>query len=530
MGEILTAAQMRAKENKAIQGGFAHGLTLMERAGQGVVDATFRVIGEARDGFMSAVVLCGPGNNGGDGFVIARVLHEMGWQVQVYLYGDAGRLPPDARTMYDRWVAIGPVSPIKDAVSGQGDRPVLLFDAMFGIGINRPIPAVCAQAFEAICTRATGPECFVVAVDCPSGMDVDTGAVLVGPDGANTLLERTDLCVTFHAPKLGHYLTEVGRQRPAVVDIGLRPEDEVVTQLVGPCGGPAKEWLQSVTALGAGGHKYDRGHVLVLGGGVGKGGAARMAARSALRVGAGLVTLTVPPEAIPENAAQLNAIMLRPLDGADALREMLADKRLSSVCLGPGLGVGDRTRALVLAALEETAQDGRRVVLDADALGSFAEDPQALFEACHAGVVITPHEGEFARLFPDLAERTRHSDPAATGLGKVESTCRAAERLGATVLLKGEATVLADPEGRSMIHAALYDRAAPWLGTAGAGDVLAGLIAGLSAGEQARTHAPIDLAGAAAWLHVECARQFGPGLIAEDLPEQLPAVFRNLGF
>lgn len=551
MGEILTSAQMRAKERTAMDSGFVSGRTLMERAGAGVVEAALGAMGGSEIRNKHAVVLCGPGNNGGDGFVIARLLSELGWQVEVFFYGKAETLSDDARHMHDLWAGIGAISALTPEAAAKGSRPTLLFDAMFGIGISRPIPLECAQAFEAVTERPAmdaDERVFVVAVDCPSGFDVDSGRILlpVTPDQAdgaifdrslveenirNALLTRTDLCVTFHAPKVGHCLTEVGRVRPAVVDIGLPEEGhpDLGTKAVPPTGVTLSAWLQRVAGVGTGGHKYQRGHVLVLGGGCGKGGAGRLAARAALRVGAGLVTLAVPPEAIAENAAQLNAIMLSALDGPAALEDMLADSRLGSICMGPGLGVGAGTRELVLTALRMTAQDGRRVVLDADALSSFASDPQVLFDAMHQGVVITPHEGEFARLFPDLSERSRQADPSKPSLSKVAATAQAASRLGATILLKGEATVLADPDGNSAIHSALYDRSVPWLGTAGAGDVLAGLIAGLSAHQRARACAPIDLAAAAAWLHVECARSFGPGLIAEDLPEELPKVFRKLG-
>lgn len=534
MGEILTSAQMRAKEKKAIQGGEVGGLDLMERAGVGVVEATFSAIDGLDICNQTAVVLCGPGNNGGDGFVIARVLRERGWQVEVFFWGSTERLPPDARTMHDRWAAIGEIRPMSLAEVQKGSRPTLLFDAMFGIGINRPIPLECSGAYEVICNRPSPQSAesafYRIAVDCPSGFDVDSGVFLVEV-GVQASEPPVDLCVTFHAPKVGHYLTEVARTAPAAVDIGLsRGISEEETRLVDPTDRAAREWLQGLCGLGAGGHKYDRGHVLVLGGGIGKGGAGRLAARSALRVGAGLVTLAVPPEALAENAAQLNAIMLREVADAAALMRILEDRRLSSICLGPGLGVGEQTRELVLTVLQMTSEDGRRVVLDADALSSFADAPEALFAACHDGVVITPHEGEFSRLFPDLAEKSRHPSLAAPGMGKVDAVLKAAERLGATVLLKGGATVVANAQGQSRLHAALYDRRASWLGTAGAGDVLAGLIAGLSASRIAQEHATIDIAAAAAWLHVEAARTFGPGLIAEDLPEQLPAVFRKIGF
>ncbi|MEM1431432.1 MAG: NAD(P)H-hydrate dehydratase, partial [Pseudomonadota bacterium] len=275
-----------------------------------------------------------------------------------------------------------------------------------------------------------------------------------------------------------------------------------------------------------GGHKYNRGHVLVLSGGVGRGGAARMEARAALRVGAGLVTLGCPAAALQENAARLDAVMLLAVSDAEALAALLADRRLSCVALGPGLGVGARTRDLVGAACAAGEGIGprRRVVVDADALTSFTEDPETLFALVHPLCVLTPHEGEFARLFPDLAITAR----AGAGLSKVDAARRAADRAGCTVLLKGPDTVIASPGGGASIHAASYDRAAPWLGTAGAGDVLAGLIAGLLAPDTLGD-SPHPAVEAAAWLHVEAARSFGPGLIAEDLPEELPRVFRALG-
>ncbi len=274
-------------------------------------------------------------------------------------------------------------------------------------------------------------------------------------------------------------------------------------------------------------HKYDHGHALILSGGAGRSGAARLAARAALRVGAGLVTLAVPPSAVQENAAQLNAIMLSRFDDAVSVLNILEDDRISSVILGPGMGVNDRSRSVVKAVLNSSGMH-RRVVLDADALSCFADDPQELFDLCGQHVVITPHEGEFARLFPDLSEKVRNAKTDAPGLSKIDAARMAAKRSGAIILLKGEATVIAFPNGRASLHSALYHRSAPWLGTAGAGDVLAGMIGGILANPMFAIglHQAVE---AAVWLHVECARSFGPGLIAEDLPEELPKVFRALG-
>ena len=278
--------------------------------------------------------------------------------------------------------------------------------------------------------------------------------------------------------------------------------------------GQIAPWVDGLRKQG-GAHKFDHGHVLVLSGGPGAGGAARLAARGALRIGAGVVTVGCPPAAMSENAARLDAVMLRVVSDGDVLAAVLQDVRISALCLGPGMGTGPREVGVLAAALRgESRAPGRGLVLDADALTLLARHSD-LFAALHGGCVLTPHGGEFARLFPDIAAKL------AAGLSKVEATRAAAARAGCVVLLKGADTVIADAKGRVSVQ----DRPAPWLATAGAGDVLAGFIAGLLA----RGFAPFEAASAAAWLHVEAARQFGPGLIAEDLPEALPGVFRALG-
>ena len=274
----------------------------------------------------------------------------------------------------------------------------------------------------------------------------------------------------------------------------------------------------------ASGHKYDFGNVHVFAGGVGHGGAGRLAARAALRAGAGLVTVICPPAALQENAAKLDAVMLRALRDDQPL-DAIADDRVTGFCLGPGMGVSSKkTRMRVSEALsrERSARAGRKpvVVLDADALSSFAEAPDELFALAHPHTILTPHDGEFARLFPDLAQYMRD------GGSKVDAVRAAAQRAGCVVLLKGPDTVIAEPGGGACLHAASYDRSVPWLATAGAGDVLAGLIVGLAASPRAPDL--IVAAEVAVWLHVQAALEFGPGLIAEDLTEILPAVLRDL--
>jgi hydroxyethylthiazole kinase-like uncharacterized protein yjeF len=271
-------------------------------------------------------------------------------------------------------------------------------------------------------------------------------------------------------------------------------------------------WRSAFPVPRADGHKYGRGHAVIVSGGLSYTGAARLAARGALRAGAGLVTIASPREALAVNAAANLAIMVRPVDGPAELDTFLADRRLNAVVLGPGGGVGEGLRALAQAALAGE----RAVVLDADALTSFADDPAPLVQAIAArqqATILTPHEGEFARLFKTV--------PAvAESVCKLEKARAAARHTRATVLLKGPDTVIAAPDGR----AAIAENGPPWLATAGSGDVLAGMIASL----MAQNMPPFEAAAAAVWLHGEAANDVGPGLISEDLPEALPRVYRRL--
>lgn len=536
MTELLTAAQMRAIEAAAIASGEVTGLELMERAGMGVVAAVLEEWPELAEGAQRAVVLCGPGNNGGDGFVVARLLRERGWAVEVFLYGTPEKLPPDARVNYERWLGMGEVLPIQaaDASVKQGfqDTPLLIVDAMFGSGLSRGLPNELKQVIRKsnFVSSDLGKR---VAVDLPSGVCSDSGRVIV-TEGPSDLPEvqsdvfNANLTVTFSMAKRGHYLAEGPYfcDKLRVLDIGVNDArfvpwhvngdwSDVVEDLA--CWEPGRSFrLQKWSEH----HKYSHGHALILSGPSGRGGAARLSARGALRIGAGVVTLGCPPEAIPENAARLDAVMLRPLADAAALAETLEDQRINALCLGPALGIGAREAGLMQVALAA----GRDLVLDADALTLLSQHPD-LFAALHEGCVLTPHAGEFARLFPDIAEKLAAPATKGPAYSKVDATREAAQRAGCVVLYKGPDTVIAAPDGRCAINSAQYDRAAPWLATAGSGDVLAGFITGLLA----RGFSPFDAACTGAWLHVECARDFGPGLIAEDLPERLPAVFRGLG-
>lgn len=561
MTELLTAAQMRAIEQAAIESGEMTGLELMERAGRGVVEAIFEEWPEYRQAPQSAAILCGPGNNGGDGFVVARLLHGKGWTVRVFLEGDPNQLPPDAKTNYEIWLADGDVTEMNERAFRE--IPFALYvDALFGAGLTRPLEGAALDVISHMAGR-NGDDFSraTVCIDAPSGLCMDSGRILGRNSAgfAHGINRFARLTVAFDSPKIGHF---VGHGpglcgKLAVKDIGLenwrcfqlrrnaKPGDKPFKIENGfPCGvlRPARTQLSEIKHLvpdiryrigdrwpwnrlskaDCHDHKYTHGHALILSGGPGRTGAARLAARGALRIGAGLVTLGVPPSAQMEAASQITALMLKRVENGAGLVEVLEDERLNTLCLGPGLGTRDRERALILAALEAK----RPTLLDADALSIlFFDEADALFGKLHEECVLTPHAGEFARMFPDIAEKLNAPATKGPAYSKVDATRAAAERAGCVVLFKGPDTVIAAPDGRCSINSAQYDRAAPWLATAGSGDVLAGFITGLLA----RGFGPMQAAETAAWLHVECALTFGPGLIAEDLPEQLPKVFRELG-
>ncbi len=531
MTELLTAAQMRAIEQAAIESGEVTGLELMERAGRGVVEAIFEAWPDLAKTSHRAVVLCGPGNNGGDGFVVARLLKDWGWEVEVFLYGNPDKLPPDAKANYQRWREMGQIKVFSewDKLSYEAE---IIVDALFGTGLTRPLTGVLLDWAR---WRAADPNAATktISIDIPSGLCSDSGRELAQP--TETVL--SSVTVTFHTAKPGHFIGWGPNKCGKIIikDIGLEGSDRPRGGVKRPPGGvvgrcpavPPGEVVRLVTCphvsfLGKaeGNHKFAHGHALILSSPSGKGGAARLAARGALRIGAGVVTLGVPHDALAENAARLDAVMLAEIGEAGALAEVLQDDRINALCLGPGLGF-ERARELVPVALAS----GRACVLDADALSANMNNPAELFEMMNENAVLTPHAGEFARLFPDIANKLKAPAVKGPAYSKVDATREAAKRAGCVVLFKGADTVIAAPDGRCSINAAVYERAAPWLATAGSGDVLAGFLTGLLA----RGRTPMHAAESGAWLHTECALSFGPGLIAEDLPEELPKVFRKLG-
>ncbi len=463
------------------------GAELMESAGRAVAAEIRR-----RYNCGTVAVLCGPGNNGGDGFVAARYLAEAGWPVKLFLLGVVADLKGDAKTMAGRWPGeVGVLSP--KAVEGAD----LIVDAVFGAGLTRELSGAARAAIEAVAKSGLP----VVAVDMPSGIHGDTGAVL-------GCAAPAQLSVTFLPRKTGHVLMP-GRTycgKVVVADIGTPPG--ILAALETGCWENHPDlWLDHYPWPKPRDHKYTRGFAVVVSGGPASTGAARLAARAALRAGAGLVGLIGPREALPIYASAVTAVTTTCFEDAGGFDTYISDPRRNAVLLGPGNGVSGATRSRVLATLSLK----KSCVLDADALTVFQEHPRDLFDAIASPCILTPHGGEFARIFSaDILNLSN----------RVERVRRAAAVSGAVVLLKGADTVIADPDGR----AAINTNAPPDLATAGAGDVLAGFAVGLLA----QGMPAFEAACAAAWLHGATATAFGPGLIAEDLEAELPGVLRAL--
>jgi NAD(P)H-hydrate epimerase len=477
---LLRVAQMQEADRLTEAAGTA-GRDLMQTAGAAVARETMQ-----RWSARRVAVLCGPGNNGGDGFVAASLLASAGWVVRVGLLGPVGALRGDAAFHAARWK--GPIEALDARVlEGAG----LVVDAIFGAGLSRPLDPDVAAVLDTAHARGIA----VVAVDVPSGVMGDTGESFGAVQAA--------LTVTFTRKKPGHLLLP-GRDlcgTLVVADIGT-PAGVLERIGVDTWENDPAHWRDRLPQLEASGNKYSRGHALLVGG-FPSTGAARMAARAAARMGAGLTTIAVPERGLDVYAAALTSIMVKPLAGATDLSRLLEDRRFSACLIGPGAGVGADTRERALAMLGS----GRPVVLDADAITVFGQDPKALFAAIRGPCVLTPHEGEFARLFDASGD-------------KLSRARRAARESGALIVLKGADTVIAAPDGRAVINA----NAPPTLATGGSGDVLGGMILGLLAqGMDA-----FAAAAAAVWMHGAAAQDFGPGLLAEDLPDLLPVVLRRL--
>ncbi|WP_203294479.1 NAD(P)H-hydrate dehydratase [Maricaulis parjimensis] len=460
--------------------------SLMTKAGTAIADAI-----RARWAPRDIRVLCGPGNNGGDGFFLAENLRKTGWPVRVALLGERSRLQGDAAWAAGLWSG-----KIESAEPGFLEGADLIVDALFGAGLSRPLDGAAADLVQAMAAAA----CPRIAVDLPSGMSGDA----MGEGG----FAPADLTVTFHQWKPAHLLEPfaTGCGEPVLADIGIPAgwADSVVpmARLNHP-----DLWWSALPVAGPGDHKHAKGRLVVFSGGASATGASRLAARTGLRAGAGLVTLATPPAALLVQAATNDAVMVKRWNEAGDAGDLLDALRANAAVIGPALGLDGHAVATVLSST--TAGCAR--VLDADALTDFQDAPDRLFKALTPADVLTPHEGEFRRLFPDLGPETGN---------KIERVAAAADRAGCTILLKGADTVIAAPGHLPVINR----HADPALATAGSGDVLAGLIGGLLA----QGVDPFHAACAAAWLHGDAGKRLGTGLIAEDLPDALPRVLQAL--
>ncbi|ANM10592.1 bifunctional ADP-dependent NAD(P)H-hydrate dehydratase/NAD(P)H-hydrate epimerase [Rhizobium sp. N324] len=475
---LLTPAEMAAVDAAAAASGI-DSFALMERAGAAAAAVALRLHPEA----LRFVVLCGPGNNGGDAYVAARHLQESGALVALFHLGDPARLKGDAARAKAGCALLGEPLHLYSPESGD-----VVIDGLFGAGLGREVPADVRRVIERV-AEAGLP---VLAIDLPSGLDGRTGRVL----GAAFRACNT---ITFMTRKPGHLLMP-GRElcgELEVFDIGI-PARIIRAEANGVIAENRPDaWKAVLPAERLETHKYKRGHLVVFSGEADKTGAARMSATSGLKAGAGLVTIAAPRAAMAANAAHLTAVMLHAIDDAADFEDWLADKRLQTFVLGPGFGIGVKARAFVAALAE------RHLVLDADGISSFKDDPQQLFDLFQGKprLVLTPHEGEFSRLFPDIS-----GDDA---LGKVDKALAAARRANAVIVYKGADTVIAAPDGRALINT----NAPAWLATAGSGDVLAGIIGGLLA----QGLPAFEAAAAGVWLHGEAGQRAGKGLTAEEL-------------
>lgn len=487
---VLTVEEMAAADRLALDRS-SESFVLMEAAG-----AAAAKIAQARFGQDAAYdILCGPGNNGGDGYVAARLLRDAGCSVSIWT--EAEPTKGDARRAFE--AAATATRPLS---SFQPERERVVIDALFGAGLSRPLDGDAASA----CRRVREAGCPVFSVDLPAGLSGNTGE----PLGEAF---RATVTVTFARKKPAHLLYP-GRERcgeVVVADIGI--PDAVIAQLSPALWENQPDlWRHIFPWPAENTHKYNRGHLAVCSGGPFSSGAARLSAMAGARIGAGATTLLSPSDALAVNAAHLNAIMLHSVDAPDEVQAFLTERRCRAAILGPGFGDFAKAHGFALAVL---GCEDLKLVLDADGISAFRDRPKDLFEAAGRSelrLVLTPHEGEFARLFPDLAENK--------SLSKVEKTRQAAARAHAIVILKGFDTVIAEPTGRAAINA----NATPFLATAGSGDVLAGICGGLLA-----QNMPIwEAACAAVWTHAEAGRCFGPGLTADDLPDALLPVLRQL--
>ena len=510
--KIVTAAQMQALDRRTITEAHVPGLTLMERAGTAVVTAMEHVYGPLAN--KRVTILCGKGNNGGDGFVVARVLRRKQARPSVLLFAHAKDLQGDAARMYRRFVpgtgsASVHANPTTDRIRSRLQSTDLAVDALFGTGLSAPVVGAYKTAIDLLNDLSAGKQCPVVAVDLPSGIHADTGAVL----GAAV---RASLTVTFGLPKIGLYLGEgidyAGQVR--IVDIGIPAAyTAAIESHVALITSDRVRRLLPLRLPSA--HKGTFGHAAIIAGSIGKSGAAAMATAAALRIGTGLVTVATPASVNPALEAKLLEAMTVPMPeteentlASSGLEQLVsfANAR-SAVAIGPGLTTHPDTARLILALLRRLEKP---FVLDADGLNAVSEKT-ALLNACKCCPILTPHPGEMARL-----EKTSAQSVNADRIG---TATRFAEHHGVILVLKGARTIVARPDG----HVAICPTGNPGMATAGTGDALTGIIVGLLAQQLS----PWDAACAGTYLHGLAgdlaAGELGQaGMLAGDLIARIP--------
>lgn len=494
MYQLLTPQEMNKADQLTIQAGVLDGFTLMQRAGAAIADVALRLFPKT----ASITVLCGPGNNGGDGYIAARLLADEGRTVICFATGPS-RSGSDAEIAARLFV--GEVRPLQDFIPSETGG---IIDALYGAGLARALSGTEKHVVETI----NGSGVPVLAIDLPSGISGDSGTIL----GAAIIATET---VTFFRKKPGHLL-QPGRAHCGVLsvaDIGILPD---VLPRIAPKNfenTPAL-WQQQLPVLTIDTYKYQRGHAAVFSGGMTSTGAARLSALAAARIGAGAVTLLSPPDALAVNAVHLTSVMLRETRGTRDVLEFVATRKLGAALLGPGYGNAVFAREMALSLLNADSAF-HALVLDADGLTAFEDNPHTLFSARHRAdisLVLTPHEGEFKRLFGEIATNPN--------LSKLEKARAAAQLAKAVVIYKGPDTVIAAPDGSAAVNA----NGTALLATAGSGDVLAGMVCGLLA----QGMPAFEAAASAVWMHADAASRFGPGLIAEDLPNMLPKTLSAL--
>lgn len=479
---LLTAAQSAAIDKNAIESGTSSE-AMMEEAGLAAAELITDYIGTPLEAGGPIIVLCGPGNNGGDGFVLARHLDEWGYPVHVRCLVPAKDLKGDAALSAAKWG--GKVS---DISTDGFEASAAIIDCLFGTGLNKPIDVDLETVIEAM----NGAGAFVLAVDMPSGLSADTGQ-------ATGSCVHADATITFNTKKPGQVIAPGrflcgGNENIHCVKLKV-PGKALALEDVETFENNPALWGAKYRFCGPQSHKYNRGHMVVLGGREPTLGASRLASLAGLRAGAGLVTLAAPAETYPIQAAALMDVMVRRFDSAFGFMGILADKRIMSVLIGPGAGLGEKTVELV----REVGTKNKALVLDADALTSLVGRLDLIKQIKSDDVVLTPHEGEFARLFPTV----KFEDD------RISAVRTAAEQAQATIVLKGVSTVVAAPDGRVSIAS----NAPSWLSVGGTGDVLSGIVCGLIA----QGMPAFEAASAAVWIHGEAGMKAGRGMIASDM-------------